>query len=267
MDSDLDILRQIDSKYLKELKVKADEEAQTILKDPEEDPKRINFHRLLLNAAQRGQSERAEEIIGQMEDSGYDPGPRAFHVLFFSYVKAKQAKKALDVARALQSEGLKLIPETYSLLTYALLNPDFEDKGGSGREGEGGEVAEGETTEDDLQVLNSLLDAMRKQEGPKGTQPAWIVACKELFRKGRDEEAMALVLRGYSDGCQPDSDLYMNIITELSAAGYRAKALKELSSMERSGFTPEPRHYGPIVEAVAASGDIDSARQVGANEV
>ncbi len=72
------LLQEVDTAYLEELKQRAAEEERVRAQnmDPEADPKRINFHRLLLNAAQMGNVDKAEEVMAQMFDAGLDPGPR-----------------------------------------------------------------------------------------------------------------------------------------------------------------------------------------------
>ena len=61
--------------------------------------------RLLLNAAQLGQTDKAEQIIAQMFDADLDPGPKAFHVLVFAYVQGKKPQEALEVAKRASDDG------------------------------------------------------------------------------------------------------------------------------------------------------------------
>ncbi|GAX74653.1 hypothetical protein CEUSTIGMA_g2101.t1 [Chlamydomonas eustigma] len=239
------LLQQVDTEYLEELKRQAAEEEKLrqINYDPEADPKRINFHRVLLNAAQQGQVEKAEETIAQMVDSGFDPGPRAFHVLVFAYVKGKRSTDALDVARRANEAGFKLLPETFVVLIYSFLNLEDADP--------------------DLETATSLLESMKAQEGVEGAQPGWLMLCKELFRKGLSDEAMTVVKRGYDeDGYVGDQLLNQFVITELCKAGLKERAMKELSNMETLGYRPTPDHYNPIIQAVAAAGDAERARSM-----
>ena len=102
------LIQQVDTAYLEELKRQAAQEEQAMKEgtaDAEADPRRINFHRLLLSAAQLGQVDKAEQIITQMFDSDMSPGPRAFHVLVFAYVKGKRPQDALAVARRASDDG------------------------------------------------------------------------------------------------------------------------------------------------------------------
>ncbi|GFH16591.1 uncharacterized protein HaLaN_13034, partial [Haematococcus lacustris] len=92
----------LDPAVLEEFRQRAaeeDAERQAQPQDPEADPIRFNFHRVLMNAASRGLTEQAEETIAQMSRTGLPPGPRAYNSLAFAYVRAKQPYEALDVAR------------------------------------------------------------------------------------------------------------------------------------------------------------------------
>ncbi|KAG1675606.1 hypothetical protein FOA52_014194 [Chlamydomonas sp. UWO 241] len=262
------LLQQVDTEYLEQLKAKAtEEEAQRALNaDKEDDPRRFNFHRLLLNAAQRGLVDKAEEVIAQMYESGLEPGPRAFHCLAFAHVRAKAPQEALATARRASDAGFKLLPETYVVLIYAFLNLE---------------------TGPDVPTAMSLLESLKAQEGVAGGRPGWLMACRELFRKAMPDEAMPLVARGYDDGYTCDADLYKSVInelckharmheyvdgytcdaelyksvmSELCKAALTQRALEEMGTMEKLGFTPTPDHYNPIIRAVAAGGDAERAR-------
>jgi hypothetical protein len=103
-------VQELDAALVEELKAKAaaEEEMRTASAsvDPEADPRRFNFHRVLMNAANRGLPEEAEEALGQMAAAGLTPGPRAYHALAFAYIRSKQAYDALNVAkRAVEAGG------------------------------------------------------------------------------------------------------------------------------------------------------------------
>lgn len=61
--------------------------------------------RRLLEAAQRGAVEEAEEAMESMREAGLPPGPRATHSLLYAYVKRGDAAGALEVAQAAAADG------------------------------------------------------------------------------------------------------------------------------------------------------------------
>jgi pentatricopeptide repeat protein len=71
--------------------------------------KPTHFRRLLLNAAQGGLVDKAEEVIAQMYESGLEPGPRAFHCLAFAHVRAKAPEEALATARRASDAGVRVV--------------------------------------------------------------------------------------------------------------------------------------------------------------
>lgn len=130
--------------------------------DPEADPARFNFHRILMNAASRGLPEQAEETVGQLYEANLPPGPRAYHALVFSYVRAKLPYDALDAAKRAIEAGIgSLLPETYVILIFSLLNHPEEP---------------------DVAEAQEVLVAFETQEEAKGNsagaQAGWLMLCK-----------------------------------------------------------------------------------------
>jgi hypothetical protein len=72
---------------------------------------------------------------------------------------------------------------------------------------------------------------------------------KQLFLKGLDDDAMALVAEGREQGLKPDSDLCEPILRNLCAAGLKEQAYVQLDTMAQVGG----REAGPGRATVAHS--------------
>lgn len=59
----------------------------------------------LFNASREGNVGRAEEILQQMIDDGFEPGPCAYHALVFAHVKSGSASGALTAIRRAHAAG------------------------------------------------------------------------------------------------------------------------------------------------------------------
>jgi len=218
------------------------------VQEPESEPQRFNFHRVLLNAASRGLTEVAEDTIEQMRSSDLPPGPRAYHALVFSYVRANLPYEALDTAARAADEDVRLLPETFVVLIYAMLNY---------------------ARPPDVEKAKMVLESMEAQEGlpaeggtGEGGAAGWTMLCTELFRKGLIADAMKEVKQGNEKGYVTNPELAKHVIEQLSLAGLKEEAWQELASLVALGYQPGPDQYRHLIRAEAATGDWNSAHHM-----
>eukprot|EP00983_Pelagomonas_calceolata_P043709 1139015-Pelagomonas_calceolata.AAC.5 len=169
---------------------------------------------------------------------------------------------------------VRLLPETFVVLIYAMLNY---------------------ARPPDVEKAKMVLESMEAQEGlpaeggtGEGGAAGWTMLCTELFRKGLIADAMKEVKQGNEKGYVTNPELAKHVIEQLSLAGLKSRALKilcdegppslaafaisiapasgdsscmlaeeawqELASLVALGYQPGPDQYRHLIRAEAATG-------------
>ncbi|GLC44065.1 DNA-directed RNA polymerase III subunit RPC4 [Pleodorina starrii] len=235
--------QQINMEVLEEFKARAaaEEEAKRAAMgdSSEDDPRRLNFHRSLLAASQRGLTGECARIVDSMADAGLPPGPRAIHVWAYSYIQIGDGPGAKRIAEAgREAYGVSWIPETYVALMHGALSAT---PGGP-----------------DLMTALSLWVA--QQDAGANPQLGFTFLTKELFRLRYSALAMQVVSEGYAAGLQPDEKLAALVIEQLCKQGLMEEARAEMQRLLDAGQLVGPEHYDTIVRLEAARGDLAAAR-------
>ncbi|EFJ50923.1 hypothetical protein VOLCADRAFT_103709 [Volvox carteri f. nagariensis] len=237
--------QQIDMEVLEEFKARAaaEEEARraTMGDASEDDPRRLNFHRSLLAASQRGLTAECARIIEAMSDAGLAPGPRAIHVWAYSYIQIGDgpgAKRTAEAGR--EAYGISWIPETYVALMHGALS----------------------ATPGGPDLLGALQLWVAQQDAGANPQLGFTFLTKELFRMRYSALAMQVVSEGYAAGLQPDEKLAALVIEQLCKQGLMEEARAEMQRLLDAGLLVGPDHYDTIVRLEAARGNLGSAREM-----
>ncbi|GIL97974.1 hypothetical protein Vretimale_3523 [Volvox reticuliferus] len=237
--------QQIDMEVLEEFKARAaaEEEARKAAmgEASEDDPRRLNFHRSLLAASQRGLTGECARIIESMADAGLPPGPRAIHVWAYSYIQIGDGPGARQIAEAgKEMYGISWIPETYVALMHGALS----------------------ATPGGPDLMAALQMWVAQQDAGANPQLGFTFLAKELFRLRYSALAMQVVSEGYAAGLKPDEKLAALVIEQLCKQGLMEEARSEMQRLLDAELLVGPEHYDTIVRLEAARGNLAAAREM-----
>ncbi|GIL47525.1 hypothetical protein Vafri_4310 [Volvox africanus] len=237
--------QQIDMEVLEEFKARAaaeEEVRKAAMGDAsEDDPRRLNFHRSLLAASQRGLTGECGRIIESMADAGLPPGPRAIHVWAYSYIQIGDGPGARRIAEVgKEMYGISWIPETYVALMHGALS----------------------ATPGGPDLMAALEMWVAQQDAGANPQLGFTFLAKELFRLRYSALAMQVVSEGYAAGLKPDEKLAALVIEQLCKQGLMEEARSEMQRLLDAGLLVGPEHYDTIVRLEAARGNLAAAREM-----